>query len=74
VVKGLQRVRSGMPVDAAVIPMADQAMLDHQEQMLAANSAKLARAQAAGAALQPATAAGAAVSAASAVTGAVTHN
>lgn len=58
VVKGLQRVRSGMPVDAEVIPMADQAMLDHQEQMLATNSAKLIQEQQAGIAAQQATAAG----------------
>jgi multidrug efflux system membrane fusion protein len=58
VVKGLQRVRSGMPVDAEVIPMADQAMLDHQEQMLATNSAKLMQQQQADIAAQQATAAG----------------
>jgi multidrug efflux system membrane fusion protein len=71
VVKGLQRVRSGMPVDAETIPMADQAMLDHQDQMLAANSAKLAQQQA-NTALQQTTAAGAASSAA--IVGGVTHN
>lgn len=70
IVKGLQRVRPGMPVDAEMVPMADQAALDHQEQMLATNSAKLLeqqQQQAAG--LEPVTAAGAA-----AAVGAAVHN
>jgi multidrug efflux system membrane fusion protein len=74
VVKGLQRVRSGMTVSAEMIPMADQATLDHQEQMLATNSAKLLQQQKselAGAGLQQSTAAGSAVSAA---VGAISHN
>jgi len=69
VVKGLQRVRSGMQVDAEMIPMADQAELDHQEQMLASNSAKLLEQQQQASALQQATAAGAA-----AAIGAAVHN
>lgn len=71
VIKGLQRVRPGMPVDAEMVPMADQAALDHQEQMLAVNSAKLLQQQQQASGLQQATAAGG--SAGSAIGGAI-HN
>ena len=74
VVKGLQRVRSGMTVDAATIAMADQATLDHQAQMLAVNSARLLQQQQqqlAGAGLLQSTAAGSAVNAA---VSAISHN
>ncbi|HWT96872.1 MAG TPA: efflux RND transporter periplasmic adaptor subunit [Terriglobales bacterium] len=71
VVKGLQRVRPGMPVDAEMVPMADQATLDHQEQMLATNSAKLLQEQQQASGLQQSTAAGS--SAGSAIGGAI-HN
>ena len=77
VVKGLQRVRSGMAVNAELIPMADQAALDHQESMLAANSAKLLQQQLAGSGLQQSTAAGTATGAtaagAAAAVSAVVH-
>jgi hypothetical protein len=63
-----------MPVDAQEIPMAEQVTLDHQEQMLASNSAKLLQQQQqqlAGAGLQQSTAAGSAVSLG---VSAITHN